>query len=165
MAKELNTLEDLFHHQLRDLYNAENQLISALPEMAQKASNDDLRKALNEHLEETKKQKERIETVCNKLGISPEGEKCKAMEGLIREAKDFMSHNADSDVMDAGLIADAQRVEHYEIAGYGTVCQYAETLGHNDLKDILGETLSEEKNADNKLMDIAKKSVNKKAEA
>lgn len=165
MAKELKTLEDLFHHQLRDLYSAETQLIDALPEMAKKASNEQLRNALNKHLEETKKQKERLETVCNKLEISPEGETCNAMQGLIKEAKDFMKHDADQDVMDAGIIADAQRVEHYEIAGYGTVCTYAERLGMNDIKDILGKTLSEEKNADGKLKDIAMSNVNQKAEA
>lgn len=165
MANKLNTLEDLFHHQLRDLYSAEKQLIKALPEMAQKASTDELRNAFNEHLEETKKQKERIEKVCEKLDISPEGETCKAMEGLIKEAKEFMGENADADVMDAGLIADAQRVEHYEIAGYGTVCQFAERLGKNEIKQILGETLEEEKSADSKLMNIAKNKVNKKAEA
>lgn len=166
MAKEeLKTLEDLFYNQLRDLYSAEKQLIKALPEMAEKASSNELRNAFNEHLEETKKQKERIETVCNKLGIKPEGETCKAMEGLIRESKELMKHDADPAVMDAGLIADAQRVEHYEIAGYGTVCQFAEQLGYNEIKNILGDTLEEEKSADSKLMNIAKSSVNKKAEA
>ena len=166
MAKEeLKTLEDLFYNQLRDLYSAEKQLIKALPEMAEKASSNELRNAFNEHLEETKKQKERIETVCNKLGIDPNGETCKAMEGLIRESTELMKHDADAAVMDAGLIADAQRVEHYEIAGYGTVCQFAEQLGYTEIKNILGDTLEEEKSADSKLMNIAKSSVNKKAEA
>lgn len=165
MAEKLNTLEDLFHHQLKDLYSAEKQLIEALPTMAEKASTDKLKNTFNEHLEETKEHKKRLENVCDMLGISPEGETCNAMEGLIREAKDFINHEADSDVMDAGLIADAQRVEHYEIAGYGTVCQYAERLGHNEVKEILGNTLDEEKSADSKLMDIAKSSVNEQAES
>jgi ferritin-like metal-binding protein YciE len=164
MANKLKSLEDLFHHQLRDLYSAEKQLIDALPEMSKKASNNQLKTALEDHLKETKHQKERLENVFNKLGVSPEGETCKAMQGLIKEAKDFLQHDADSDVRDAGIIADAQRVEHYEISGYGTVCTYAEKLGYDEVKDILAETLDEEKNADSKLNDIAKSTVNEKAE-
>ena len=165
MAKnKFQTLEDLFHHQLRDLYSAEKQLIDALPEMSKMASNNQLKTALDEHLRETKHQKERLENVFNKLGVSPDGETCKAMQGLIKEAKDFMSHKADPDVMDAGIIADAQRVEHYEISGYGTVTHYADKLGYHEIKDILAETLNEEKSADTKLNDIAKTTVNVKAE-
>lgn len=164
MANKLKSLEDLFHHQLRDLYSAEKQLIDALPELAKKASNNQLKNALESHVKETEHQKERLENVFNKLGVSPEGETCKAMQGLIKEAKDFLQHDADSDVRDAGIIADAQRVEHYEIAGYGTVVSFAEKLGYNEVKDILSETLDEEKKTDNKLNDIAKSTVNEKAE-
>lgn len=164
MANKMNSLEDLFYHQLRDLYSAEKQLIDALPEISKKASNQQLKNALEKHIKETEHQKERLEKVFNKLGVSPEGETCKAMQGLIKEAQDFLKHDADSDVIDAGIIADAQRVEHYEIAGYGTVCTFAEQLGYSEVKDILAETLEEEKNTDSKLNQVAKSTVNEKAE-
>lgn len=164
MAKKLNTLEDLLRHELQDLYSAETQIIEALPKMAEKASNSDLKEAFKAHLEETKQQRQRLEDVCRQLSIEPKGETCKAMQGIIREAQDLMKENADREVMDAALIAEAQRVEHYEIAGYGTVCTYAERLGHTDIKNKLGQTLEEEKSADQKLNKIASR-VNEKAEA
>jgi ferritin-like metal-binding protein YciE len=158
----MESLKDLFEHQLKDLYSAEKQLIDALPDMAEKATHPELKKAFREHLEETKEHKKRLEEVCNELGVDPSGETCKAMQGLIKEGKDMMKEKASDEVMDAGLIADAQRVEHYEIAGYGTVCSFAESLGHSDIKEKLGKTLEEEKEADEKLLKLSQ-SVNEAA--
>lgn len=159
----MKNLEDLFEHQLQDLYSAETQIIAALQEMEKKASNAKLKKAFKEHLEETKGQQERLKEACSKLDINPKGEKCKAIEGIIKEAKDFISEGADKEVMDAGLIANAQRVEHYEIAGYGTAYHYAKMLGHNEIAELLGATLEEEKDADEKLNDLAIEKINEAA--
>lgn len=164
MANKMKNLEDLFKHELKDLYSAEDQIIQALPKMAEKASNSKLREGFKTHLEETKKQKQRLEEVCKELNFDPKGETCKAMQGLIKEGEDIMKEDADPEVMDAALIASAQRIEHYEIAGYGTVCTYAEQLGHTDIKKKLGETLEEEKRTDEKLTQVASR-VNEKAEA
>lgn len=165
MSKEkLNSLKDLFEHELQDLYSAESQLIAALPQMAEKANDSKLKKALEDHLKETEKQKERLEEICDMLDVDPKGEKCKAMEGLIKEAKSILETPANPEVLDAAIIASAQRVEHYEIAGYGTLCTYAKSLGHDEVADILEKTLTEEKNADAKLNKIALGNVNKKAE-
>lgn len=160
---KLKSLEDLFHHQLRDLYSAEKQLIEALPKMAKEASNEHLRKAFESHLEETKTHKQRLEEVAEELDIKITGETCEAMKGLIREAKSFISEDATDDVMDAGLIADAQRVEHYEIAGYGSVVEYAKTLGKDSVAKKLHKTLEEEKATDEKLTKLAKKEANPQA--
>ncbi|QCR21402.1 ferritin-like domain-containing protein [Pontibacter sp. SGAir0037] len=162
MAK-LKNLEELFHHELKDLYSAEKQLIEALPKMAKKAADPKLREAFESHLEETKVQKERLEQVCEKLGISPGRMKCKAMEGLIAEGEEMIDENASPETKDAGLIACAQRIEHYEISGYGTAAQFAESLGHSDAHKLLSETLKEEKDTDSKLNKLAKASINKKA--
>lgn len=164
MASKLNNLEDLFKHEIQDLYSAEMQILEALPKMEEKASGDELKKALRAHLEETKQQKQRLEEVCEELNCSPQGKTCKAMQGLIREAQEMMKENADPEVMDAALIAEQQRIEHYEISGYGTACTFAERLGYKDVKKKLGETLEEEKKTDEKLTKIASK-VNQKAEA
>lgn len=161
---KLTSLSDLFIHQMRDLYNAEQQLLKAMPGMLEKASHKDLTAALKEHMAETENQVKRLEKCFEILGESAKGEKCKAMEGIIKEAKEFMEHDADKEVMDAGLIACAQRLEHYEIAGYGTACTYAKFLGHNEVLNLLQEILSEEKKADEKLTFIAESNVNKKAE-
>ncbi|WP_040495094.1 ferritin-like domain-containing protein [Fulvivirga imtechensis] len=160
----MKNLEDLFKHELQDLYSAETQIIEALPKMAEKASNSELKNGFKTHLEETKKQKQRLEEVSTELGFDLKGTTCKAMQGLIREGEDIMKEDADKEVMDAALIAAAQRIEHYEIAGYGTVCTYAEKLGFTDIKNKLGETLEEEKKTDEKLNKVAK-TVNEKAEA
>jgi ferritin-like metal-binding protein YciE len=160
---ELNDLEGLLKHQLQDLYSAESQIINALPKMEQKASDEKLKKAFKSHLEETKEQQERLKQACIKLSISPGGEKCKAIEGIIKEAEDFLKEDANAEVMDAGLIANAQRVEHYEIAGYGTACHFAKRLGLDDVYKLLAATLEEEKDADEKLNDIAIQYVDEKA--
>ncbi|WP_026933204.1 ferritin-like domain-containing protein [Christiangramia echinicola] len=159
----MKDLKDLFEHQLKDLYSAESQLIKALPKMAKNAHDKKLKDAFESHLAETKEQKERIAEICKELGIKPTGETCKAMKGLIEEAEDLLKEDASEEVRDAGLIADAQRVEHYEIAGYGTVVRYAKELGHKDIAAKLQKTLDEEYDADNKLDKLAEGRLNKKA--
>ena len=159
----MKTLEDLFEHQLKDLYSAEQQLLKALPKMVASATDSKLKKAFEDHLEETKKQKKRLEEVCEELKIDPKGETCKAMEGLIKEAESFIKEKKDEDVNNAGLIAEAQRVEHYEISGYGTAIRYAKELGHDSIASKLKETLDEEYGADEKLNKMAESRLNRKA--
>ncbi|RIJ41687.1 YciE/YciF ferroxidase family protein [Pontibacter oryzae] len=161
---KLSNLNDLLVHELKDIYNAEQQITKALPKMMKACSSDKLKQAFEMHLNETKDQIQRLEQVFEMIGEKPSGEKCKAMEGIIRECDEMMSEKADSSVMDAALIACAQRVEHYEIAAYGTVCTYAKQLKLNDVADQLGITLEEEKNTDQKLTAIAEEAVNIKAE-
>ena len=136
----MKNLKDLFEHQLKDLYSAETQMIEALPKMAKHAHDKKLKEAIESHLEETKKQKKRLQEVCDDLGIKPTGEECKAMKGLVKEADSFLKEDANPDVRDAGIIAEAQRVEHYEISGYGTVIRYAKELGHKNIADKLAKT-------------------------
>jgi len=159
----MKKLEDLFEHQLKDLYSAESQLVKALPKMVKAANDEKLKKAFEEHLEETKEQKKRLEEISKELGFKPTGEECKAMKGLIDEAEAFLKEDAADDVRDAGLIADAQRVEHYEISGYGTVVRYAKELGHKAIANKLQKTLDEEYNADKSLDKLAEGRINKKA--
>tara|TARA_B100000700_G_scaffold156957_1_gene174283 strand:- start:472 stop:957 length:486 start_codon:yes stop_codon:yes gene_type:complete len=159
----MENLQDLFKHQLKDLYSAETQLIKALPKMVKAAKNEKLKKAFQDHLEETKEHKERLSEICKELGIKPTGETCKAMKGLIEEAEDFLKEKTTDEVNDAGIIADAQRIEHYEISGYGTVVRYAKELGYKELASKLQKTLDQEYNADNKLDKLAEKRLNKKA--
>jgi ferritin-like metal-binding protein YciE len=161
---KLKSLEDLFEHQLKDLYSAEKQLIEALPKMAETASDAGLKKAFESHLEETKEQKKRLEQVCELVGISPGRMKCKAMEGLVEEGEETIDEDATPEVKDAGLIASAQRIEHYEIAGYGTAAHYAERLGKAEAAQLLRQTLAEEQQADTKLNKLAKGYINQKAE-
>jgi len=153
---KLESLRDLFVDELKDLYNAEHQLLKALPKMAKAATASELRRAFESHLKETKGQVERLEQVFGSLEISPKGKKCKAMEGLVKEGAELMKEEADPDVMDAGLIAAAQRVEHYEMAGYGCVRTYAQLLGETKAATLLQKTLDEEGAADKKLTQIAK---------
>ena len=160
---KLNSLEDLFVEQLRDLYDAENQLVKALPKMAKAASAPELRKAFDGHLEETKRHVDRLEQVFNMLGQKAKGETCAAMEGLVKEGGEMISEKGDPKVKDAGLIACAQRVEHYEIAGYGCVRSWAQQLGKFEAARLLEETLNEEKHADEKLNTIAEGQVNLQA--
>lgn len=162
--KKFENLNDLFVHEIKDLYSAESQLTAALPKLSEKASNEKLKKAFEDHLEETKKQRERLEKIGELCNFSVKGEKCAAMEGLIKEGQEVMEKDAPDAVMDAALIAAAQRVEHYEIAGYGTACTYADMLGYKEAKELLEETLKEEKSADSKLNDLALSSVNEEAE-
>lgn len=159
----MKNLEELFEHQLQDLYSAEDQLTEALPKMAKNATHPKLKKAFEDHLEETKQHKKRLEEICDELGIDPKGETCKAMKGLIKEAEDFIKEVKDDDVKDAGMIADAQRVEHYEISGYGTVVRYAKELGHNKIAEKLQKTLDQEYKADEILNKLAESRLNKEA--
>lgn len=159
----MKNLQDLFEHQLKDLYSAESQLIKALPKMQKKATDDKLKKAIEKHLEETKEQKNRLKEVCDELGIKPTGEECKAMKGLIEEAEHFMEEDAENEVRDAGIIAEAQRVEHYEISGYGTAIRYAKELGHKDIAKKLTKTLDEEYKTDENLTKMAESRLNRKA--
>lgn len=161
--KNLKNLDDLLHHQLRDIYNAETQLVEAMPKMVKKANTEELKQAFSDHLEETKNHVNRLEEIGKKMDIKLKGETCKAMKGLIEEAKQFISEDAEEHVRDAGLIADAQRIEHYEISAYGTVTEYARALGKNDIASLLEETLEEEKKTDQKLNKLAKDSINVKA--
>jgi ferritin-like metal-binding protein YciE len=149
---------------LKDLYSAEKQLLEALPKMAKNAQDPKLKAAFEKHLKETEVQKQRIEQVCEMIGISPGRTKCKAMEGLVEEGEGMIEEDADPDVKDAGLIASAQRVEHYEIAGYGTAAHYAERLGHTAAAKLLRQTLDEEQATDTALNNLAKGYINKKAE-
>lgn len=160
---KLKNLENLFHHELKDIYSAETQIIEALPEMEKQASNKNLRRALSQHLEETKLQKKRLEEIAEILEIDITGETCEAMQGLIKEAKSFLKEDAEEHVKDAGMIAKAQSVEHYEIAAYGTALQYAKHLKQNEVADMLKQTLDEESSADEKLSEIAVENINLQA--
>lgn len=160
---KLETLHDLYVDELKDLYNAENQLLKALPKMAKAASAAKLGQAFTDHLEETKGQVERLETIFKELGISPKGKTCKAMQGLLEEGKEVLTEDADPSVWDAALIAAAQRVEHYEMAGYGCVRTFARLLGEDAAADLLQETLNEEGAADHKLTKLAESVINVKA--
>ncbi len=160
---KLQTLNDLFIHELKDLYSAENQLVKALPKMAKAASNEDLRASFEAHLEETKVHVSRLEEIAQSCECKLTGHKCKAMEGLITEGSELISEDADETVRDAGLIGAAQRVEHYEIAGYGTARALAECLGYDEAVKLLSETLEEEKAADEKLTELAESTINAEA--
>jgi ferritin-like metal-binding protein YciE len=148
-------LKELYIDELKDLYNAENQLVKALPKMARAASSDELRRGFEEHLEQTKGHVKRLEKLFQALGESPKGKKCKGMEGLIEEGSEVMEEGYEGGVMDAALIGAAQRVEHYEIAGYGSVRGMAETLGESNHASLLEQTLEEEKETDEKLSELA----------
>lgn len=151
----VESLNELLVEQLRDLYDAENQLIKALPKMAEGANSEELREAIEEHLEQTKGHARRIETVFENLGEKAKAKKCKGMEGLIKEGSETLEEDMDPDVKDAAIIAAAQRVEHYEIAGYGTARTMANLLGEREAASLLEETLNEEKQADSKLTELA----------
>jgi ferritin-like metal-binding protein YciE len=163
MKTGTGTLEDLLTEELKDLYSAENQIIKALPKMAKTAKSEELRMAFEEHLEQTKQQARRIEQACEELGVSPRGKKCVGMEGLIEEGKEVMSEDLDMDTADAGLIGAAQKVEHYEMAAYGTAAAHARQLGFNSVASLLDKTLEEEKTTDEKLTKLAENMVNVQA--
>ena len=152
---KLESLRDLYVEQLQDLYNAEQQLIKALPKMARAASSEELKAAFEDHLGQTRQHAQRIETIFEQMGEKAKGKKCKAMEGLVEEGGEVIKEDMDDGIKDAALIAAAQRVEHYEIAGYGCVRAYATKLGEDDAAILLSQTLQEEKAADEALNDIA----------
>lgn len=160
---ELTTLKDALLTEIKDLYSAEQQLVEALPKMAAKATSPDLRAGFETHLAETQGHVTRLEQVFKALGEEPEEQTCKAMKGLLAEGEEIMDEDANAEVMDVLLIAAAQKVEHYEIATYGTVCTWAEELGLTEAKELLGQTLNEEETTDKKLTALSK-TINKKAE-
>ena len=157
---KLSTLHDLYVSELKDLYSAEHQLLKALPKMAKAATNPQLAKAFTDHLEETKEQVARLDEIFASLDLSPKGKTCKAMQGLLEEGKEVMAEDANPTVMDAALIAAAQRVEHYEMAGYGCVRTFARLLGFEKEGDLLQQTLDEEGAADKKLNNLAETVIN-----
>jgi ferritin-like metal-binding protein YciE len=159
---EHQALRELYVDELKDIYNAENQLVKALPKMAKAATSDELRTGFEEHLEQTRGHVQRLEQIFKELGEKPSGKKCKGMEGLVAEGQEMMGEDFEDDVMDAALISAAQRVEHYEIAAYGTVRTYAELLGEDTAVKLLEQTLEEEKETDQKLTDMASE-INVKA--
>lgn len=152
-----NSLQELYIEQLRDLYDGENQILKALPKLIEKASYPGLKQALSEHLEVTNEHVARIEEILEKLDEKPKGEKCKGMEGIIAEGDDLVGSVKDADVRDAAIIAAAQRVEHYEMAGYGTARTFAQLLEHEDAVELLQQTLDEEKEADETLTELSGK--------
>jgi ferritin-like metal-binding protein YciE len=156
---KLATLSKVFEDQLKDLHSAEAQLVKALPKMAKRASTPDLKDAITSHLEQTRRHVERLDQIGETLGLRLTGKKCKAMEGLIEEGKEVLEAEGPGPVIDAALIAAAQRVEHYEISAYGTARALAEHLGHGDAAALLQETLDEESAADDKLTSIAEGEV------
>jgi ferritin-like metal-binding protein YciE len=160
---KIESLRDLFIEELKDIYSAENQIIKALPKMEKAASSQQLKAGFSEHLQQTKGQVERLEQIFTQLDESPKGKECKGMEGLLEEGEELMDEDVDPEVLDAGLISAAQRVEHYEISAYGTVRTYAELLGLNDAAELLQQTLNEEKQTDQKLNNLAE-SINVEAE-
>ena len=163
--KDIATMDDLLLHGLKDIYYAENQIIKSLPKLIDKATNRDLSKGLKDHLEETKNQVARLDQVfIKKLGQDPQGVQCPAIDGLISEADELAGEVADKEVLDAAIIGSAQAVEHYEIARYGTLIAWAESLGHDDIIRLLNTNLNEEKAADKKLSTVAlRKGINRKA--
>src|SRR5207248_3480954 len=156
---KLDSLQKLYIEELRDLYNAENQLVKALPKMAKGASHQELRQAFEDHLEQTKEHVERLEEIFKRLEEKPTGKTCKAMKGLIEEGSEILEEDGDESVLDAALIGAAQRVEHYEIAGYGTARTFASMLGEEDAMELLQETLDEEAATDKKLTALAESLV------
>jgi ferritin-like metal-binding protein YciE len=161
---EMETLKDLYVEELKDLYSAENQIIKALPKMIKAASHNELKQAFTKHLKQTEMHAQRVEQICDELGVSPKGKKCVGMEGLLKEGSELIKEKPEPDVLDAGLIAAAQHVEHYEMAGYGCVRTYARQLGYDSQADLLQTTLDEEGDTDHLLTQIAESAINVEAE-
>ena len=160
----LNSLRDVLNEAVRDLYSAESQLIKALPRMAKAAKNPELKAAFTKHLEETREQASRLERVCDLLGVKPKGKTCQAMKGLCEEGAEIIAEKGEPAAKDAALIGAAQKVEHYEIAGYGTCVAYANVLGEKEIASLLGQTLAEEKTTDQNLTALAEATVNDEAD-
>lgn len=162
---KIDSLQKLWIHELKDLYSAENQILKALPKIIDAASNEELKSALADHLRETQQQVGRLETIFKKIGAAPGGHHCKGMEGLLEEGEGILKDATDPQVRDAGIIAACQRVEHYEMAGYGTAGAYAELLEQMEAAALLQQTLDEEGGADTKLSRLARTSINLEAMA
>jgi ferritin-like metal-binding protein YciE len=163
MAEDMNPLDELLQDELKDLYNAEAQIIKALPKMAKAASSPELRRAFERHLEETRRQVERLDQIGEELEMKMTGKKCKGMEGLLAEGRELMEEDLEEDALDAGLIGAAQKVEHYEIAAYGTARTHAEMLGYRRIAKLLQQTLNEEGATDKRLTQLAESVVNYEA--
>ena len=161
---KLSTLQELMVEELRDTYSAETQIAAALPKMAAKATSPQLKAAFEKHLAETQNQVARLEKIFQHLGESPEGNMCEATEGLVKEADELIGEDVDPQVLDAGLIASAQKVEHYEIASYGTLCTWATQLGQHEILALLKESLNEEEMTDKNLSMLAESGINQKAQ-
>jgi ferritin-like metal-binding protein YciE len=161
---KLSSLDDLLVHEMQDIYNAEGQILKALPKLIKAASNPDLKRAFEEHRVQTEGQVDRLEQAFKLLGVPAKGRKCEGMAGLLEEGKKVMEQEAEESVMDAALIAAAQKVEHYEIASYGCICTYAEMLGYDQVHELLGQTLDEEETTDQKLTALAETVINPEAE-
>jgi ferritin-like metal-binding protein YciE len=161
---ELETLKDLYVDELKDLYSAENQILKALPRMIKVSTHPQLKKAFTTHERQTREHVKRLERICKELGVSPKGKKCDGMEGLLKEGKSLIAEKPEPDVLDAGLLSAAQHVEHYEMAGYGTVRTYARQLGYEAQAELLQRTLDEEGETDHLLTAIAESSINLDAE-
>ncbi|HET8648467.1 MAG TPA: ferritin-like domain-containing protein [Gemmatimonadales bacterium] len=157
---EMDRLAALYKDELKDLWSAENQILRALPRMTRAAGHKDLKRAFTTHEKQTQQHVKRLERICRDLGISPKGKKCVGMEGIIREGSELIKEKPEQDVLDAGLISAAQRVEHYEMAGYGTLRTWAELLGHDDHADLLQQTLDNEGETDHLLSDLAERVIN-----
>ncbi len=162
-TKDIHSLEDLFAHQLKDVYYAEHRITKALPKMIAKATSPALKQGFETHLAETETQIQRLDQVFSMLGLKAESVTCQAIDGIIKEAEEVVGEVADAAVLDAGLLAAAQAVEHYEIARYGTLVAWGRRLGHGDAVALFEKTLAEEKATDKKLTDLAAAEVNKKA--
>ena len=161
----MDSLQTLFENELKDIYNAEKQLVTALPKIAKSATSPQLRDAITSHLRETEGHVSRLERIFKSLDLPARGKKCKGMEGLIEEGKEILEEDGEGEVIDAALISAAQRVEHYEIAAYGCLITYAQTLGHADAARLLKQTLAEEEAADEKLTQLAEGGINQAAAA
>jgi ferritin-like metal-binding protein YciE len=165
MFEKLNSLDDLLLHEVQDVYHAEKQLVKALPEVAGQATSPELKSAIEEHLQQTKVHVNRLERIFEALGQEPKATKCKAMKGILDEGEDTISKEGTSETLDAAIILSAQKVEHYEIAAYGSLAAWADMLGRQDVKQLIGQTLDEEKAADQKLTELAKTGLNQRSAA
>jgi ferritin-like metal-binding protein YciE len=157
---DIDTLGSLYVDELKDLYSAEQQILKALPKMIKAAEHAELKRAFETHLRQTEEHVERIEEICADLGVTPKGKKCVGMEGVIKEGSELIAEKPDPDVLDAGLISAAQHVEHYEMAGYGSVRAWAEKLGHDRHAQLLQQTLDEERETDELLTQLADRTIN-----
>jgi ferritin-like metal-binding protein YciE len=164
-AMQLDSLNKLYEDTLKDLHSAERQILEALPRMIKATTNGDLQGALEEHRQVTEEQLARLDSIFQKMGKKGQGKRCKGMEGLLEEGKELLSEDAEPEVLDAGIIAAAQKVEHYEISGYGTAAAYARLLGETEAEKLLRRSLEEEKEADQKLNELAESGINVEAHA
>jgi ferritin-like metal-binding protein YciE len=165
MFEKLNSLDDLLLHEVQDMYHAEKQLVKTLPDVAEKAHSPELKSAIEEHLQQTKVHVNRLERIFEMLGQEPKTTKCKAMKGILDEGDDTISERGSSETLDAAIIMSAQKVEHYEIAAYGSLATWADMLGRQDIKQLFGQTLDEEKATDEKLTELAKSGLNQRSAA